>query len=1097
MTLGSTQVIVSEILYDSLGRQAITTVPVIKQDYPSTTINASPFGFSSDFISSRDPQQESSTWVDGGALTGTITSWVDPTSFCLEGDPNYAYQGVYYETDPTSRTLQSSKPGITFQKSQDFSNPGYSESYYADYFPQALYNVLPPSQIQIPNASGQANSFTSPNSFPYMPMAAQQTSLGNLRLITQASWKDNAGRVQAKATVDANNHFILKSLSYQTGATLSEGLPFNSTSACPIMRQKKIYLPNFFDPSVDNQESFYTSKQMNALGQVVQTQSPDQGITVYYTDLFGRLRYSQTADQLTAGMIQYYLYDALNRIIEVGLYPGSWDVGSFQQNTLTLLTLQPDHAQVQRTITYDQLSSSSFDPNAQGKMAQSLTYPIAENSPSSACVTETYSYDSWGRLVTITKEITNLQDDSPFIAGSFTTQYTYNGLSKVLEITYPSTFATLYSYNLQGLVNQISYAPTTDVVYSLASYTYNEQGQIASEIFCDGNASTSTITSTYAHGNSLNQLTSINTTLSTSSSTDTPLFSEGLCYTNDSSGDNTKGTYQDGNIQLTSYTYGFNTDLNYQLTYAYDAFGRLYGAEASGGWGPWVSFGSDSQYDNFDSNGNYLLNMSYTPSTKGKGTNQVSQATVSAQRSPYTSATFTYTDSGLTSLISYSSTNSENLPYTMTLTSDLMTQRPLQITLTNEEQTADSFLYDSQGERIQKIVSTTSGTSVLTYVRGKGAQVLAEYDDNNNPQTYYIQGPTGIVSLYDPPVQQNTFVIKDHLGSTRVAFNASTTQVTSYYGYDSFGTLFIADGNYWVNNTGPRYLYTGQEWDRELGLYNYHARHYDPLYTKRFLSPDPAHQFPSPYTYCANNPINATDPTGRTGGANAEFTGNPEAFLSRNLITLDAQLRGSYDPRELALDLNYSGINDRNNYPIYQVREYPGLAIAGEEPIPGTWLPYRVGDVFTTQVREGRFVFTPRLTGCTLQYSGDYASLITHVAGDIGDNATLRGIANLEQNAPRYPWRIEPYIDTSNAELNHTTNNSINFGYDSPEGYSLMVVGQMDAESHFTGYAQGQIVMDENNLDNVIRSSNAFRRPFDPAPGEAGDGSIVRIWART
>lgn len=199
----------------------------------------------------------------------------------------------------------------------------------------------------------------------------------------------------------------------------------------------------------------------------------------------------------------------------------------------------------------------------------------------------------------------------------------------------------------------------------------------------------------------------------------------------------------------------------------------------------------------------------------------------------------------------------------MVLTSDLVTNRPLQITLSNNSQTSDSFLCDSKGERIQKVQTTNTDSSVISYVRGKGAKVLAEYDASNMPQTYYIQGPMGLISLYDVSSQQNSFIIRDHLRSTRVAYNATTNQMTSYYGYDCFGNIFIADGSYWNNNAGPRYLYTGQEWDQELGLYNYHARQYDPLYTRRFLSPDPAHQFASPYVYAGNNPINYIDKDGR------------------------------------------------------------------------------------------------------------------------------------------------------------------------------------------------------------------------------------------
>ena len=861
-TLKNTQLIATEALYDSLGRSAVSTVPVIKQNDGAGTNNASQLTFISDFITYRDPQNTNSTWVSGGELTGSITSWVDPVSFNLAGDPNYAYQGVYFETDPTSRTLQSSKPGIAFQKSSDFSNPGYSESYYDSYFPSALYSVLPPSSIQIPNIKGTNNSFVSPNSFPYMPMAARQTSLGNLGLITQAGWQDLAGRPQAKAIVDSNNNVILTSYSYQSGAGTSDGLADNSTSSAAIMDQLQTYLPNFFDSGLTGSSSFYIKRQINTLGQLVQAESPDQGANVYYTDIFGRLRYSQTPDQLGASVIQYYLYDALNRIIEVGLYPGTWDVSSFQQNTLSLATPQPAQAQVQKSITYDLLSLVTFDPNAQGRSIQLVTYPLTSGSTLPASVTENYTYDAWGRLVSITSQIGNLATSSPFIEGDYVVQYTYNGYSQALQITYPSGFSVTYSYNLQGLVGQISYTPTVGgSSYSIATYTYNAYNQVSSEVLWDGNNTTSMLATDYTYGNSLNQLTEItaNKIPVDNPTINTLIFSESLGYTDDPSGNNSQGNYQDGNIQYAGYKYGSLSEYNHSMSYSYDAFGRLYHAVVTpSSWSAQADFGTNSLTGNYDANGNYLIGMNYS-----SGTNQLSQASVSGAANGYTTSSYTYTGSGLINTVDFSSSDSSLNSYTMSWTNDLVTGQPFGISVSNSATTADNFLYDSKGERVQKVVKTNNSSSVITYVRGTGSQVLVEYNSANTAQAYCIQGPLGLVSVYNPTTAQNSFIIRDHLGSTRIVYNADTNQRTSYYAYDAWGNFFVIEGGSWQYGQGLRYFYTGQEWDQELGLYNYHARQYDPVYAKRFLSPDPAHQFASPYIYVGNNPINYVDFNGR------------------------------------------------------------------------------------------------------------------------------------------------------------------------------------------------------------------------------------------
>ncbi len=66
---------------------------------------------------------------------------------------------------------------------------------------------------------------------------------------------------------------------------------------------------------------------------------------------------------------------------------------------------------------------------------------------------------------------------------------------------------------------------------------------------------------------------------------------------------------------------------------------------------------------------------------------------------------------------------------------------------------------------------------------------------------------------------------------------------------------------------GTDRLFTGQQFDEGTGLYYYGARYYDPL-IGRFISadtiiPNPANpQCFNRYTYCLNNPLKYTDPTG-------------------------------------------------------------------------------------------------------------------------------------------------------------------------------------------------------------------------------------------
>jgi RHS repeat-associated protein len=103
----------------------------------------------------------------------------------------------------------------------------------------------------------------------------------------------------------------------------------------------------------------------------------------------------------------------------------------------------------------------------------------------------------------------------------------------------------------------------------------------------------------------------------------------------------------------------------------------------------------------------------------------------------------------------------------------------------------------------------------------------------------------------------------DSLGSSNVLTDRSGN-VVQHYEYATFGQTSFTDNNsaFPVSNR-----YTGQIADDETGLYYYGGRYYDPG-LGRFIQPDP--DVPDPtdsqslnrYSYCRNNPLNATDPTG-------------------------------------------------------------------------------------------------------------------------------------------------------------------------------------------------------------------------------------------
>lgn len=108
---------------------------------------------------------------------------------------------------------------------------------------------------------------------------------------------------------------------------------------------------------------------------------------------------------------------------------------------------------------------------------------------------------------------------------------------------------------------------------------------------------------------------------------------------------------------------------------------------------------------------------------------------------------------------------------------------------------------------------------------------------------------------------QTSFYGYDGHGNVRLLTDSSGA-VTDTYDYDAFGNLVSSTGS-----TPNAYLYSGERYDADLGLYHLRARHYNPR-QGRFTSMDPfAGYAGSPqtlhkYTYVHADPVNFIDPSG-------------------------------------------------------------------------------------------------------------------------------------------------------------------------------------------------------------------------------------------
>ena len=140
------------------------------------------------------------------------------------------------------------------------------------------------------------------------------------------------------------------------------------------------------------------------------------------------------------------------------------------------------------------------------------------------------------------------------------------------------------------------------------------------------------------------------------------------------------------------------------------------------------------------------------------------------------------------------------------------------------------FQYGGAGaRRVLKVVTPSQGSALTRlYLHGVQSLPLREIDQTPGKSattTDYIYGVEGLMAIRQGSTL--SFIVADHLGSTRatvVSSNPTQFQGTAFY--DVFGTFDSQASS--MNTKSIRYLYTGQEYDSELGMHNYRRRLYDP-----------------------------------------------------------------------------------------------------------------------------------------------------------------------------------------------------------------------------------------------------------------------------
>jgi RHS repeat-associated protein len=198
---------------------------------------------------------------------------------------------------------------------------------------------------------------------------------------------------------------------------------------------------------------------------------------------------------------------------------------------------------------------------------------------------------------------------------------------------------------------------------------------------------------------------------------------------------------------------------------------------------------------------------------------------------------------------------------------------------------AVTMIYDGFGNRVSKTVgNVTTKYLVEDDVNPTGLPQVFEESVNGVVLRTYTYG---LQRISENQVINNAWTTSfygyDGFGSVRQLTNLSGT-ITDTYNYDAFGNLLSSPGP-----TPNNYLYRGEQYDPDLGLYYLRARYYNPS-TGRFMSRDPEDGYINlpktlhKYLYAAGDPVNGIDPRGREDMFETGATMDASALTTAKMV---------------------------------------------------------------------------------------------------------------------------------------------------------------------------------------------------------------------
>lgn len=195
-----------------------------------------------------------------------------------------------------------------------------------------------------------------------------------------------------------------------------------------------------------------------------------------------------------------------------------------------------------------------------------------------------------------------------------------------------------------------------------------------------------------------------------------------------------------------------------------------------------------------------------------------------------------------------------------------------------DEYTSITYAYNTDGQRVRKVISANDSSDAYTYAYYYNGSILAGQKvtkTENGETTEYT-----LSFMYDNNSDvfgftyngEPYYYVKNAQNDVTLIMNADGVAVVLYQ-YDAWGNVTQCfDGSEQELSAINPLLYRSYYYDMELGMYYLNSRYYFPTF-HRFLNADGFTQTgqglldKNMFAYCGNNPVNRIDSSGKFWGA--------------------------------------------------------------------------------------------------------------------------------------------------------------------------------------------------------------------------------------